>query len=219
MVGTKGHKVLQNLQGFPVRELVRRLAESAETVEDKILVYGLLYTGMRLGELVHMRRSWVMWDSNIIQIPYEQPCTCRHCKKERARRKNRKAPKEDPDSWVLGKPANTWYAKTESARRSIPIAPEFKPILRNFFSKYQSVMDVYAYRELAWYRLKQLVKEAGIKWRIFPHLLRGCVASQLAGQGVDVYRLKERMGWKTIGMAAEYVKLFRPPGEDEVVKW
>jgi integrase len=210
MVGTKGHKVIQNI---PSREILDKLRSVAKTLEDKILVLGLLFTGFRVGELVHMRKNWIKWELNSIHIPYEQPCTCRHCRKARYR-KNKKT-----GEWKLFKPANTWYAKTESAMRGFPIAPELKPVLIEFFSKYESVMDVYPYRELAWHRLKQLVKGAGIKWRVFPHLLRGCVASKLASQDVNVYRLKELMGWKTIDMAAEYVKLFRPPGKEEVVKW
>lgn len=210
MVGTKGHKIIENI---PPREVVDKLLNMAKTIEDKILVHGLLLTGFRIGELVHMRRSWVKWDINKIQIPYEQPCTCRHCRKARYK-KNKKT-----GEWKLSKAENTWRAKTVSAQRSVPISPKLKPILIQFFSKYNSVMDVYPYRELAWHRLKKLAKEAGIKYRIFPHMLRGCVASKLAGQRVDVYRLKDLMGWKTIDMAAEYVKLYRPPSEEEVVKW
>jgi len=221
MVGIKGHKVLENI---PPRTVIDKLMAVAKSLEDKILVWGLLFTGMRIGELVHMRRSWVKWELNSIHVPLEQPCRCRHCKKERYRRKEKGVRANvfeppNPDDWKLVKPANMWRAKTESAVRSIPIAPNLKPILTEFFSKYEDVMDVYPYREMAWYRLKQLARQAHINWRIFPHLLRGCVASQLAGQEVNVYRLKELMGWKKIDMAAEYVKLYRPASEEEVVKW
>jgi len=216
MVGTKGHKVIQNI---PPREIVDRLIEVAKTIEDKILVLGLLFTGLRIGELVHMRKSWVKWDLNSIQIPYEQPCTCRHCHKARVKKIKDKDSGKWTGEWKPSKPPNVWRAKTESAMRSCPIASELKPVLVEFFSKHESVMEVYPYRELAWHRLKQLVKEAGIKWRVFPHLLRGCVASKLASQDVNVYRLKELMGWKTIEMAAEYVKLFRPASKEEVVQW
>jgi len=218
MVGTKGHRVIENI---PPRAVIEGLMAVAESVEDKILVWGLLFTGMRIGELVHMRRSWVKWDLNAIFVPFEQPCKCLHCRKERYRKKDKKAGllTPDPDNWVLVKPANLWRAKTESAVRSIPIAPNLKPVLIEFFTKYEAVMNVYPYREMAWYRLKQLARKAHIDWRVFPHLLRGCVASKLAGQEVNVYRLKELMGWKKIEMAAEYVKLFRPPSKEEVVKW
>lgn len=210
MVGTKGHKVIENI---PPRPVVDRIKGSAKTLEDRMLIYGLLYTGMRIGELLHMTRNWVRWDLNKIFVPFERPCSCRNCRKARYRTDKKTGERK------LVKPANTWRAKTESAVRAIPIAPELQPVLSVFFRKYESLLDVFQYRELAWYRLKQLTKRAGVNWRIFPHLLRGCVASKLAGQDVSVYRLKELMGWKKIDMAAEYVKLFRPPSKDEVVKW
>jgi len=211
MVGTKGHKVIQNI---PPLQIVEKIMVAPKTMVDKLLVYALIYTGMRVGEFVHMCREWIRWDLNKIYIPREQPCTvCRSCRKERYR-KNRKT-----GEWVLVKPANTWRSKTDSAVRSINISPELKTVLTEFFAEHKAVQEVFPYRELAWTRLKQLAKEAGVKWRLFPHLLRGIVASKLAGQGVDVYRLKEIMGWKDIDMAAEYVKLYRPSTEEEVVKW
>lgn len=211
MVGTKGHKVLQNI---PPMEIVEKIIAVPKSLVDKLLVYVLIYTGLRVGEFVHMRREWIRWDLNKIYIPRERPCSvCRSCRKERYK-KNRKT-----GEWVLIKPVNTWRAKTDSAVRSVNISPELKAVLKEFFTKHKAVQEVFPYRELAWHRLKQLAKEAGVKWRLFPQLLRGIVASKLAGQKVDVYRLKEIMGWKDIGMAAEYVKLFRPSTEEEVVKW
>lgn len=215
MVGTKGHKVIQNI---PPLEIVEKIMAAPKTLTDKLLVYGLIYTGMRVGEFVHMRREWIRWDLNKIYIPREQPCSiCQSCRKERYKKK-REAGKWTGE-WVLVKPANTWRAKTDNAVRSINISPELKAVLSEFFAEHKAVQEVFPYRELAWTRLKQLSKEAGVKWRLFPHLVRGIVASKLASQKVDVYRLKEIMGWKDIDVAAEYVKLYRPSTKEEVVKW
>jgi site-specific recombinase XerD len=212
MVGTKGHKVVENI---PPEEVVKKVLQAAKTLPEKLLVYGLIYTGMRIGELVHMRKNWLRWNLNPprIFIPYRQSCSCRHCVKARYKRN-----KKTGDA-VLVKPENTWQAKTEKAKRAVVVPPGLTPILKEFFVKHQSVMEVIPYREIAWYMLKRIAKRARVSWRLFPHLLRGVFASKLATQGVDVYRLKSKMGWKNFDMAMKYVEIYGPVKEEEIVEW
>ena len=212
MVGTKGHRVVENI---PPEEVVKKILQAAKTLPERLLVYGLIYTGMRIGELVHMRRSWVRWDLNPprIFVPYRQACSCRHCIEARYRRDKKSG------KLVLVKPESTWQAKTEKAKRAAVVPPGLVPILKEFFAKHQSVMEVIPYREIAWYMLKRIAKRARVNWRIFPHLLRGVYASKLATQGVDVYRLKSKMGWKNFDMAMKYVETYGPVKEQEIVEW
>jgi integrase len=212
MVGTKGHKVVENI---PPEEVVKRLLKAAETLPERVLVCGLIFTGMRIGELVHMRKSWVRWDLNPprIFIPYRQACSCRHCIEARYRRDKKTG------KFMLVKPESTWQAKTEKAERAVVVPPALQPILKEFFAKYETVMQAIPYREMAWFMLKRIAKRAGVNWRVFPHLLRGAYASKLATQGVNIYRLKSTMGWKTIGMAVKYVETYGPVSEEEIVEW
>jgi integrase len=212
MVGTKGHRVVENI---PPEEVVKRLLKAADTLPERLLVYGLIFTGMRIGELVHMCRSWLRWDLNPprIFIPYRQMCSCRHCIGARYRRDKKTG------KLALVKPESTWQAKTERAKRAVVVPPALQPILKEFFAKYETVMRVIPYREMAWFMLKRIAKRARVNWRIFPHLLRGVYASKLAAQGVDIYRLKSKMGWKNFDMAMKYVETYGPVKEEEIVEW
>jgi integrase len=212
MVGTKGHKVLENV---PPQEVVKRLMQAAKTLPERLLVYGLVYTGMRISEFVHMRKGWIRWDLNPprIFVPYRQPCNCRHCLQPRYRKDKKTGER------VLVKPPQTWQAKTERAKRAIVIPPTLQPVLKEFFAKHQAVMEVFPYREMAWFTLKKIARRARVNWRIFPHVLRGAYASKLAAQKVDVYRLKSRMGWKTIDMAVKYIETFGPVEKEEIIEW
>lgn len=50
-------------------EEILKLKEVCESYNDQLLVFGLLYTAMRVDELVHMKKSWISIDNQTITIP------------------------------------------------------------------------------------------------------------------------------------------------------
>ena len=84
-----------------------KFLESARSFEGKLLAYGLLYTGMRVSEFIHMKRGWLNWGKKnppkyygAIEIPKEMRCDCYECKDKRN---------------------GYWRVKTKRSARTIPI--------------------------------------------------------------------------------------------------
>ena len=175
---------------------VDHFKKAAKDPREVFLVYVLLYTGMRISELIHMKVSWINFERNVITIPESQPCRCQECKDPLHNRKGK-----------VTKPANTWKPKTSSSARVIPIVPEVDEVLKNFFSKHKAVMDVIPSRGSAHHTLKIVAKRAGIKHPVFPHALRGTFATMLAIKHFGVFELKDALGWKTIAPAEFYIRL------------
>lgn len=174
-----------------------RLLKACENEFERLIVYGLLYTGMRESEFLHMKRSWIDFDNGVINIPYREICKlCASCKKSKTR------------SGKLRKPPDTWQAKTKHAERPIPIVPEVKDIFTNYFKVHSSIIETVWYRQNIWRTVVDLRKRARIRHPIFPHALRGTFATILVEKGLeDAVTLKDIMGWKKLDMATEYIKL------------
>ena len=58
------------------------LAACAKTL-DNLLVRLPLYAGMRIGEVQHLRNTWIDREKGIVQIPARQLCACYECRKWR----------------------------------------------------------------------------------------------------------------------------------------
>jgi integrase/recombinase XerD len=173
-------------------EEIEMLKAACKTEEEKLVVYGLLYTGMRISEYIHLNKQWIntKTDPPSIKIPYEMKCNCYECKKAHGK-----------------KPAGMWRAKTKHAERVIPILPEVDDILYNYFLKHNSIMETIPTRIYAWKIVKEVAKRAKIKHPIFPHCIRATFATIVAKKGFDAIYLQHVMGWKQLSMAQEYVRL------------
>ena len=174
-----------------------RIFKVCETDQERLVVYGLMYTGMRGSEFLHMKKSWIDFKVGIINVPLKDICNiCTKCKRSETRKGK------------LVRDANTWYAKTSHAERPIPIVPELRPILEKFFSKHNSVIELLWYRQNIWRIIKEVSKRARIRHPSFPHALRGTFATILVEKGLEnPVTLKDIMGWVKIDMATIYIKL------------
>jgi len=187
----------KTIDNILTEEEIEKLKKSARGLREKFVVYMLLYSGMRISELVHMRRDWVDFRRGIIYIPKEQPCRCSpSCRKPLFNRKGE-----------MTKPPNTWKPKTSASVRAIPIVPEIEDVLTKFFSKYRSVMDCIPSRGSAHYILRKVARRAGINHPVFPHALRGTYATTLAAKGFTPFEIRDALGWKTIEPATHYIRL------------
>ena len=172
------------------------LLEAVDTRLEDFVVRGLLYTGLRVSELVHVRKDWIDLDRWTLTVPESQPCKCRDCKRVLRNRKGE-----------VIKPARTWKPKTKSGERTIPLVPEVREILEWFFNEHNAVMDVFPYRQYINYTLDDVVDSARIGHPVFPHALRGTFATMMAERGFDIWEIKDTLGWKTIAPAEFYVRI------------
>ena len=164
---------------------IRSIGDACKSEEDTFCVLGLLYTGMRVSEFIHMTRDWVNFDKEVIIIPERQPCDCYECK-------NR-------DS--------VWKPKTKAGARVIPLLPEIKSVFRSVFSEYDSAMEYLLNRVHAWKVVKRVATRAKINHNVFCHCLRSTFASILAEKGFDVFTITTVLGWSKLAIAESYVRM------------
>ncbi len=187
-----GAKTKENLL---TEEEVRRILSHCSE-EEAAVMYTLAFTGMRVSELVHMRRGWVDFGTGMIQVPESQPCDAHYgCRRERRLRRR------------VVKPSGVWRVKVKSAARAFPLLPELRPVLEKFFASHESIGEVVKGREYVWMMVKDVARRAGVTKRVFPHVFRGSLASVLAGKDFDSLSIQGWMGWKSIKTADEYIRI------------
>jgi len=162
---------------------IQRVINAIEYEDELILFYCLLYTGLRVSEFIHLRRSWIDWENDFIRIPKKQKCSCSECKKN----------------------GGFWSPKTSTSVRVIPIVSEIRGILERYFSEHNSIMELIPSRGMAYYILRDLGKKARVK--LFPHALRGTFATILASKDFNPFEICDAMGWKSIQTAIYYIRL------------
>jgi len=180
-------------------EEVSRLLKACRGLDEKLVIYVLLFTGMRVSEFIHMRQSWIK--SDFIVIPESQPCSLHpECRK---RRKVKDWSNAGKKTFIK----NLWRVKVPDAARSIPLLPETKSVLEEFFSRHKAISEVVPDRIKAWNIVKRVARRAGLKKRVFPHVLRGSFASILAGKDFDALSIQAVLGWKSVKTADEYIRI------------
>lgn len=161
------------------------LLKSINTKTEELIIKGLLYTGMRAGELFHLIRRWVDFGTGMIYIPEKQKCECTECVRERK---------------------GIWTPKTEQAIRGIPIVPEFEDILKVFLENHSSMSEIIIDRTHIWKIVKRVSKRAGIEHNVFPHAIRATFANILVDKEYDIFAITEVLGWKNIATADKYIR-------------
>lgn len=163
-------------------EDVEKLVDSCKTTTEKFIIITLLYSGMRVGELCHLRKEWINWQDEVINVPMRQACSCKKCVKFRK---------------------GVWMPKTRKGVRSIKI---IEPRLREVLRAYFTLNSRFDYTETgAWYVVKRVARRTDIKTKIFPHSLRATAATIFAHK-VSAPTLAYIMGWEDLNVAESYVQ-------------
>jgi len=174
------------LEEEEIRRILRYLEREGNFLEEFCFKV-LLFTGLRVSEFVHLKRSWIK--GNVIRIPEREKCNCRECRKK----------------------GGVWRPKTKDAIRNIPIVPEIRGLIKSFFKNFNSVMDLFPGKTPARVQvyniLRELERKVKLKHRLFPHALRGTFATILASKGFDEWEIKSALGWKRIDVATRYIKI------------
>jgi len=184
-------------------EDIKKIKKVIKNFDEKFVFIGILYTGLRKSEFIHMRKTWINFKRNLIVIPDKQKCDCGQCKLNR-----KKLADEDYEDLNDHKQLvynGYWVPKTSMSARTIPILEEAREVLYPFFKKHKEVIEVYPWTQYTNNTLNRLQKRSKI--RIFPHCLRGTLATMLAIRGFDAYAITDMMGWGDINVAIYYIKL------------
>lgn len=217
---TVTHAKEHKLEPHEIKQLMSQLTGS-----DKFIFTALLYGGLRVGELTHLRSNWVHIDDNYseafgydyIQIPIKgQVCDCDQCLLnayiEHVRDEHKKSKawyKQTMSDFFNLKRLNRlpisegiWRPKTKNSNRKIPILmDEFKYELLHFFKNHDELGMI---RQ----QVGQIVKQRSLKYlhrHLYPHAIRATTASLWVDSGANVQELMKIMGWETMNTAQIYI--------------
>ena len=146
---------------------------------DNLTIRLPLFAGLRIGEVQHLRNTWLLWDKYTIELPSKQICECYECRK-----------------WRNG----IWTPKTDAGIRSLLIVPEIEPYLR------QLGEGVNRSRQALEQRFERVRERSGLKKKCYPHALRASFATRLAEQGISAPSLAYILGWEGLDAAEHYVQ-------------
>ena len=146
---------------------------------DHLIIRLPLYAGLRVGEVQHLKASWLNWDKGQIIIPSRQECSCYECRKWRN---------------------EVWTPKTRAGQRSLLIVPELEPYLRQLDG------GVNRSRQALEQRFERIRSRSGLAKVCYPHALRASFATRLAEEGISAPSLVYFMGWENLDPAESYIQ-------------
>jgi integrase len=168
-----------------------------------LLVAGRL--GLRVGEILHMRESWVDDNSQWVEIPEHQPCdrgkgggmcgACRQAAKQMA---------ETNDVPMAEVEDLYWKPKTIQAARVVPYSfhDECVEVVESYFDEFDKVMFS---RGKAVRLCDELAELASVDKKVRPHGLRATAAMYHVETGLDMWALQSFMGWAYPSTARKYI--------------
>ena len=155
------------------------LLSACRDLLDNLTIRLPLYTGMRIGEVQHLKTSWLDWEKGIIIIPARQKCSCYECKKWRK---------------------EIWTPKTQAGQRSLLITPELEPYL-------QQLKDgINRTRQALEQRFERIRQRSALNKVCYPHALRATFATHMAEKGMSAPSLTYLLGWESLEPAESYIQ-------------
>jgi integrase len=155
------------------------LISACQNLLDNLVVRLPLYAGLRIGEVQHLRNTWVDWQKGIFTIPARQKCNCYECRNWRK---------------------NIWTPKTKAGQRSLLITPELEPFLQ------QLKGGVDRSRQALEQRFERIRQRSELMKVCYPHALRASFATKLAEQGISAPSLSYLLGWDSLLPAESYIQ-------------
>lgn len=156
---------------------VDKLKAACQTFSDQLIVYGLLYTGMRINELCHLHAGWINLREGTITIPKQEGTW--HPKIVKVVDKRSKE--------VL---------KEYHSNRTIPVLnPMLLAILASLVkNNYRLDMTP----KEVWFRLNQLWAMTGLPGKISPHMLRHTCLTMMVRKDYDITDVAAQAGHHNI---------------------
>ena len=155
------------------------LLHACRDLLDNLTIRLPLYTGMRIGEVQHLKESWLDWDKGIIAIPARQQCSCYECRNWRN---------------------EVWPAKTKAGQRSLVIVPELEQYLRQLRD------GINRSRQALEQRFERIRQRSGLPKVCYPHALRASFATSLSEAGISAPSLCYLLGWESLQTAESYIQ-------------
>ena len=151
-----------------------------EGIRNKVMVYLLYVSGMRITELINVCLSDIHFDTGFITIKGKGG-------------KERMIPMPQPIQTMLKKYINTQHRKFRSKRKTDFLFPVY----------YAGTVKAIS-RQAFWLILKKLCEKTGIKHAVSPHQLRHSFATHMLKRGADLRSLQLLLGHENLATVQIY---------------
>ncbi|MFH1031633.1 MAG: tyrosine-type recombinase/integrase [Chloroflexota bacterium] len=159
----------------------RMLLNGCVDLLDNLVVRLPLYAGMRIGEVAHLKASWLDFKKMLITIPARQLCNCPEC----SRRKQQ----------------GIWTPKSDAGQRALPITRELEPYLRQLGND-----GIARSKRSLEFRFQKIRERSGLKKRCYPHALRATYLTGLSEMGISAPSLTYLAGWSSLRPSESYIQ-------------
>lgn len=165
-------------QKYLTEDEIDKLKAVCDSFSDQLIVYGLLYTGMRVNELCHMHSGWINIREGTIRIPREE---------------NGWHPKI-----VKVKSIRNGKMLEYRSHRRIPVLNPILLKILNSMIEHHYKLDMTGTE--VWIKLNRLWKRTGAKDRISPHMLRHTCLTKMVQAGHDITDVAAQAGHHNISI-------------------
>jgi len=173
-------------------EEMEAMIKASNTPKEKMVIASSMLFGMRTGEIMHMRESWLSYQNDKIMIPESQPCECWECRNKKE-----------------------WRPKTDRGTRAIPLWHDWgNASIKGFFGLYKD--SGIKTRMTVYNIVKRVAKRGRVQTHTYPHALRATAASHFAEMGMSAQGLCEVMGWSDLRTAQHYIRRMGKTAEREL---
>lgn len=215
-------------------EGARRIPDDQRSLEAQFVVLAAGRLGLRAGELTHLRSSWVDWRNRRIDVPRHEECrigkgggVCGYCKMSARQMAEHYDPEDVSErrltfynkmldsGFERGDELTVddcmemrWFAKTDSASRSVPFSfdPRTELVIERFFDGFRDEWGMS--KTTLDRRIASALEHAEDldQDSTTCHGLRATAASWHAAKGLGVLELQAMFGWADLQTARLYIK-------------
>jgi integrase/recombinase XerD len=184
-------KLEKKLPSYLSESEIRRLLEAAENdtsqigMRNKVILYLLYVSGMRISELIALKISHLHFDTGFIDVQGKGG-------------KARMVPIPQPVLELIKEYLSTVHAAfTDNGKRQTDFV----------FPTYYGKIIKPITRQAVWIALKTLCKKSGLEKSIHPHQLRHSLATHMLKNGVDLRSLQMLLGHENLATVQIYTHL------------
>lgn len=202
-------------------------------LEARLIIFLAGRLGLRVGEIIHMRESWIDWRRQMISIPEYEPCqkgrdggVCGYCRQGvrqmAAVRTDWRLDEIYSEPLHVFEPGHhvtpevvvteaemldqMWSVKTPAAAREVPFdaSPRAAIVLERYFDRFDRFQTSKSGVNRRLNRAAEHSEDL-TPGDVRPHGLRSTAASYWAGRGLATIPLQSMFGWVKLETAERYV--------------
>ncbi|HUT81377.1 MAG TPA: tyrosine-type recombinase/integrase [Candidatus Bathyarchaeia archaeon] len=199
-------------------EIVRGVLDQQKDNLMTTAILGLLSTGLRASEFVHLERNDIDFINKKLTIKPKE-CDCPHCRRklEKYWKKKQYSTKIKKSAYKSAKVRKTarikgvWTAKSSSSYRKIDLNDEALYLFKKIFNKLNKILDLYDSIDSLTYHVSKINKILEKKYKNFKiitcHSLRATKLTRVAEKTGDIFAVQKVAGHETTEPSQHYINI------------